>query len=156
MDARQFKLFQQITLDYFAKLAPDEEPRMGDAYLQFGDPELFDFTSMVRIHGEYDGCIYLTTTIPMLENLLEINGEPEVSERTLRDMCRELSNVLSGNASQAFGGNWDISVPISLDASDARELSLPESTFVMPIEWRGVESLLVVGLEPGKARENGG
>ncbi|MEL7059544.1 MAG: chemotaxis protein CheX, partial [Acidobacteriota bacterium] len=112
-----------------------------------GEPVLLDYTSLVEIHGEYDGCLYLTSPVPMLENLLEINGEPEVSQATLRDMCRELSNVLSGNASQAFGGNWDISVPISLEAADASELKLPPSAFVMPIEWRGDSSFLVVGLD---------
>ncbi|MEM9554012.1 MAG: chemotaxis protein CheX [Acidobacteriota bacterium] len=156
MDPKQFKLFQQITLDYFAKLAPGDEPTLGDAFLQFGEARLCDYTSLVRIHGEYDGCIFLTTPIAMLENLLEINGEPEVSPRTLRDMCRELSNVLSGNASQAFGGNWEISVPISLSASEVATLDLPDSTFVLPIAWRGVESLLVVGLTPGDVSENGG
>ena len=146
MDANQFKLFKQITLDYFSKLAPDEQPMMGEPYIQFGEPELLDYTALVEIEGEYDGCVYLSCPVPMLENLLSINGEPEVSERTLRDMCRELSNVLSGNASQAFGGNWDISVPKSLSKHDVGERRFPESTFVMPINWRGATSLLVVGL----------
>ena len=146
MDSTQFKLFKQITLDYFSKLAPEENPVMEDPYLAFGDPELFDFTSLVEIHGEYDGCIYLTSPVPMLEGLLEINGEPEISSRTLHDMCRELSNVLSGNASQAFGGNWEISVPQSLTFEEVQRLELPDSSFVMPIQWRGARSLLVVGL----------
>ena len=148
MDAKQLELFKRITLDYFVKLAPDEEPELQNPYIRFGDPDLFDYTSLVRIHGEYEGCIYLTSPVPMLENLLDINGEPEVSTRTLKDMCRELSNVLAGNASKAFHGNWDISVPISLTPESADALSLPDSTFVMPISWRGARSLLAVGLVP--------
>ncbi|MEM6455451.1 MAG: chemotaxis protein CheX [Acidobacteriota bacterium] len=150
MDPRQFKLFKQITLDYFAKLAPDgAAPTMEEPYMQFGDPVLLDHTSLVEIHGAYDGCLYLTLPIPMLHQLLAINGEPEISDRTLADMCRELANVLSGNASKAFGGNWDISVPQSLDAAGARQVAaMPDSTFVMPIRWRGATSFLVVGLTP--------
>ena len=151
MDPTQFKLFRQITLDYFSKLAPDEQPMMEEPYMAFGDPELFDYTSLVSIEGEYDGCVYITSPVPMLQGLLDINGETEVSERTLHDMCRELSNVLSGNASQAFGGNWQISVPRSLSRSEAVGIDLPDSSFVMPILWRGARSLLVVGLAPHKA-----
>ena len=119
---------------------------MEEPYLQFGEPSLLDYTSLIRIAGEYAGCIYLTAPIAMMEAVLEINGESERSERSRADMSRELSNVLSGNASQAFGGNWSISVPISLTRDDIDELDLPDSTFVMPIRWRGSRSLLVVGL----------
>ena len=146
MDATQFKLFQQITLDYFDKLAPGDEPAMAEPYLAFGDPVLADYTSLVEIHGEYDGCIYITSPSAMLEHLLDVHGEPEVSERTIRDMSRELSNVLAGNASQAFGGHWEISVPISLGPADLDSRTFPESAFVMPIDWRGARSLLVVAL----------
>lgn len=36
---------------------PDPLPRAHG--LDPGDPELFDYTSLVKIHGEYEGCIYL-------------------------------------------------------------------------------------------------
>lgn len=154
MDARQFQLFRQITLDYFAKLAPGEEPVLEAPYLQFGEPALLDYASLVRIRGEYEGCLYLTSPVPLLESLLVLNGEPEVSQRTLRDMCRELSNVISGNASQAFGGDWEISVPVSVSPEERAGLSLPRSAFVMPIRWRNATALLVIGLQPGG--RNGG
>jgi hypothetical protein len=148
MDVSQFQLFKQITLDYFAKLAPAEPPALEAPYLQFGGLPLLDYAALVRVVGELSGCLYLTSPVPMLQSLLQLHGEPEVSERTLRDMCRELSNVLSGNASQAFGGEWEISVPYSLDAAEFGALTLPPSAFVMPLRWRGATALLVVGLEP--------
>ena len=100
-----------------------------------------------RIEGEQDGCVYLTSPIELLGSLLAVNGESEVSERTLRDMCRELTNVISGNASRAFGGAWKISVPLSLGPTEIGQLALPASSFVMPIRWRGATALLVIGLE---------
>jgi hypothetical protein len=154
MDPQQLQLFKKITLDYFAKLSSADEPVLETPYLQFGDPVLLDYASLVRIRGEYEGCLYLTSPVPLLHNLLEAHGEAEVSERTLRDMCRELSNVLSGNASQAFSGDWEISVPQSLGPGELQTLRLPPSAFVMPIRWRGATALLVVGLEP--AARNGG
>ncbi len=148
MDSRQLQLFRSITLDYFAKLSPGNDPVLEEPYLQFGDPALLDYASLVRIKGAYEGCLYLTSPATLLHNLLRLHGEAEVSRRTLQDMCRELSNVLSGNASQAFGENWQISVPVSLGPGDFNGLRLPPSAFVMPIRWRGSTALLVVGLEP--------
>lgn len=147
MDPRQLDHFRQITLDYFAKLAPTDSPALRDPYLHFGDPELLEYTSLVEIHGRYRGCLCLTSSRPTLEELLRINGERESSERTLLDMCRELSNVLSGNASHAFGGEWEISVPRSLEPGKVPP-DLPPSAFVMPFDWRGDRSFLIIGLEP--------
>lgn len=146
MDPEQFHLFKQITLDFFAKLSPDEPPTVDSPYLQFGDPALLDYASLVRIRGMYDGCLYLTSPTAMLVGLLEAHGEAEVSERTLNDMCRELSNILSGNASRAFAGEWEISVPASLGPADLPLLQLPPTSFVLPIRWRGASTLLVIAL----------
>lgn len=154
MNPQQLQLFKKITLDYFAKLSPADEPVLEAPYLQFGEPVLLDYASLVLIRGEYEGCLYLTSPVSLLHSLLEAHGETEVSERTLRDMCRELSNVLSGNASQAFSGAWEISVPQSLGPEDFRHLQLPPSAFVMPIRWRGTTALLVIGLDP--VARNGG
>lgn len=155
MQADQLKLFQDITLQYFAKLAPGEPPAMEEPFLQFGAADgaavgaaSAGFTSLVEIRGEYDGCLYLVAPRAMLCELLAINGEPEVGEATLRDMCRELSNVLSGNASQAFGGNWEISVPFTLDPAELYRYPLPPTAFVMPFRWRGARSQLIVALLP--------
>jgi hypothetical protein len=146
MNPEEFKLFKRITLDYFEKLAPEQQPVMGEPHLRFGEPELLDYTSLIEIAGEYEGCIYLTSTTEMLKDVLVINGEHHDTPEHLKDMCQEFSNVLSGNASKAFGGNWHISVPRSLTRQEVEALDLPESTFVMPINWRDKQSLLVVGL----------
>lgn len=152
MDARQFQLFREITLDYFAKLSPDEPPAIDAPYLQFAEPALLDYASVVRIRGALEGCLYLTTPRAMLERLLAAHGEIEISERTLADLCRELANVLSGNASRAFAGAWEISVPASLGPRDLPALALPPTSFVLPLRWRGSSALLVIGLrEKGAA-----
>lgn len=148
MDATQLDLFRQITLDYFAKLAPDEPPELEEPYLQLAGRESLDRVSLVRIRGFYDGALYLAAPNPVLHELLNLLGEDEVSERTLADVCREVSNVLSGNANRAFGGDWEISVPHSLGPGELEGTELPPSSFVMPVRWRGHRFLLVVALEP--------
>src|SRR5262249_21025802 len=129
MNFEQFRLFKRITLDYFAKLAPDETPVLGEPHMHFGNPELLEYTSLIEIYGEYYGCIYLTSPAAMLRDVLRINGEASDSPELIKDMCQEFSNVLSGNASQAFGGNWKISVPRTLTRLEVEALDLPESTF---------------------------
>lgn len=152
MDPTQLQLFRRITLEYFAKLAPAEPPQLEEPYLEFGTAAFLDHGSLVRISGHYEGCLYLTASEKVLRELLALHGEAEVSERTLADVSREVSNVLSGNASRAFGGDWQISVPQSLDPEGFGALDLPPSTFVMPVSWRGSRFLLVIGLTP---REGG-
>lgn len=146
MTAEQLAHFKTITLDYFAKLAGGgDAPELSEAFMQFADPIVLDYTSLVAISGAYEGCIYITSDNVTLEALLELHGEREMSEVTRMDMCRELSNVLAGNAMYAFGDNWHISVPSSLSKIDFQTLQLPPSSFIMPIRWRSGQSYLVIG-----------
>ena len=148
MNADQLKIFQNITLAYFAKVAPQEKPpTLLEAYLQFGSPLLLDYTSLVQISGTYEGWLYITTTPKVLEALLAQHGEQALNDTTRFDMCRELSNVLAGNASHAFGADWTISVPQSIVGDQISTLKLPPSTFIMPFVWKEMESYVVVGLQ---------
>jgi chemotaxis protein CheX len=148
MNADQLKVFQNITLAYFAKMAPQEKtPVLEEAYLRFETPVLLDYTSIVHISGNYEGCLYITTTPKVLESLLGQHGEKEINDETRLDMCRELSNVLAGNASHAFGADWTISVPQSVTTDKISTLRLPSSTFIMPFLWQEIKSFLVVGLQ---------
>ncbi len=148
MNADQLKIFQNITLAYFAKMAPDEKPPvLEEAYLQFDTPLLLDFTSLIAISGSYEGCLYLTTGPAVLDVLLRRHGEQNINDATRLDMCRELSNVLAGNASHAFGADWTISVPQSVTTAEIPTLKLPPSTFIMPFVWKEMKSYVVVGLQ---------
>jgi len=148
MNADQLKIFQAITLAYFTKMAPREKPPvLQEAYLQFESSVLLDYTSIVHISGVYEGCLYITTMSSVLEALLDQLGEREINDVTRLDMCRELSNVLAGNASHAFGADWTISVPQSVASDKIFTLKLPPSTFIMPFVWKGMESYLAVGLQ---------
>lgn len=152
LEAGQVDVFKTITLDYFAKLAPGSlPPVIGEAFLQFEAPMLLDYTSFVRITGDYEGCVYLTVPRMMAEVLLGLHQETEISERTRTDICRELSNVLSGNASQAFGANWTISVPETVTRENAAAIVFPPATFAMPVDWCGARAYLVIGLHEREA-----
>lgn len=146
MDADQLRLFRQVTLDYFAKVAPATPPILEEPFLRFGQSLFLDRAAVVSIRGHYAGWLYLTVPNGVLESLLTAHGEAKIDGETLADVCREVSNVLAGNASQAFGGDWEISVPRSLERAEFEAEVLPPSSFVMPIVWGGGRSLLVVAL----------
>lgn len=147
MNAAQLQHFKTITLDYFGKLAEQEAPpTMGEAFLQFAEPVVLDYTSMVEISGELQGCVYMTSDARLVEQLLALHGEREVNDHTRMDMCREFSNVLAGNAMHAFGDDWHISVPRSLSREAANEVPWPASTLVLPLAWRDGQAFLVIGL----------
>lgn len=147
INAEQVKVFRDITLDYFGKIDQDSSSvQVGEAYLQFNQPLLLDYTSAVQIKGDYYGAVYITLPSAMIEQLLISHQETEISDRTRADMCRELSNVLSGNASRAFGTGWQISVPISITPENMERLSLPEASFILPASWRKHQWFLVLAL----------
>ncbi len=148
IDARQLEIFRNNTLDYFQKVAPGQPaPIPGTAYLIFDPPPFLGYAGAVDISGPLVGLIYLTTEALTLDKLIELNGSQPGEESLRLDMCRELSNVISGNASKAFGPAWTISVPRSLGPDSARELSFPGATFTLPVEWMSSTFQLVVGLK---------
>jgi chemotaxis protein CheX len=147
MDANQLDIFRRITLDYFAKLAPDAPPPTpAPAFIRFENPDFLDYASVVKIDGPLEGCLYITAPRATLDRLLALHGQKLMSEEVRLDMCRELSNVLSGNASKAFGSQWHISIPTSLTLSELPSLTLPAATFTMPVDWLGETFYIVVGL----------
>ncbi len=147
MEPSQLDIFRSITLDYFAKLAPNSPPpRPAAAFIRFEHPEFLDYASVVTISGPLHGCLYLTTPRSTLDRLLVLHGHNDSDDNTRLDMCRELSNVLSGNASNAFGSQWHISVPNSITSAEVGALPLPPATFTMPVEWLGETFFIVVGL----------
>lgn len=146
MTAEQLQHFKNITLDYFMKLAGDASPpEFSEAFIQFAEPVTLDYISLISISGPYEGCIYMTTEGSILDDLLHLHGEVEISERTRMDMCRELSNVLAGNAMHVFGEEWQISVPQSMGRDAFTGINLPPSIFIMPISWRSGQSYLAIG-----------
>jgi hypothetical protein len=151
MNSEELKIFQNITFDYFAKMAPDAAPpALEEAYLLFEKPILLDYTSLVTIAGAYEGCLCLTVSAGLVGRLLQLHGEPKDEEAVRLDMCRELSNILSGNANRAFGENWSISVPQTYPSDGAEGRNFPGCTFVMPFSWNGSAGCLVIGLERKK------
>ncbi len=84
----------------------------------------------------------------LLKVLLLSIGEQDTSTDNMCDMVGEVANTISGNARREFGQDFMISVPIVV-AGRLDQIVVPEQlrSFVIPINWRGYDSSLVISLE---------
>ena len=94
------------------------------------------------------GGIYVTCGLPFLIDLIpKVIGTSDNSPAMIKDMVGELANTISGNATKAFGKNFNISVPIILEGVP-KSLTLPidTPTYVIPVQWQSHKLFLVVGI----------
>lgn len=121
-------------------------------YLLEGMPEVMDFTSVIGISGELQGCIYYTAPRRMVDRLLKLVNEPEPTDELRCDMVGEVANTLSGNARRQLGPGFMISTPVVIQGRPDR-LVWPKATacFGIPILWQDIKSLLMVCLADNPA-----
>ena len=118
--ARALGLVNVHLLDHFI-LTDTEYFSMRDA----NRLPIYDFTGVIGISGERQGCVYFTAHRDLLRQLLLHVGEADVSDNNLCDLVGEIANTISGNARRHFGPNFMISVPVVV-AGNAQPLSFAE------------------------------
>ena len=79
-----------------------------------------EFTGIIGVSGDKQGCIYLTATREMLGQILLAMGEPEIDPGLFNDVIGEITNTVSGNARKVMGPGFMISVPICPSIRRAR------------------------------------
>jgi chemotaxis protein CheX len=84
----------------------------------------------------------------LAEIVTEYSGAASPSLAVIKDMAGEMANTVAGNASLAFGSEFQISVPVVL-VGRPEQLDLPTRvpTFIIPIEWKKYKAYLAVGVE---------
>lgn len=148
MDEQELRVFIDIVSQYFERQT-GRLPEIGSPYL--GEPTvlpIYDFTGVIGISGERQGCVYFTANRDLLKQLLLHVGELDVSDSNLRDLVGEAANTISGNARQYFGPNFMISVPIVI-SGDANLIQVPRNVkaYILPLRWHKLEAVLVVSLQ---------
>ena len=138
--------FVQAVARYFrdiAGLAVEVE----SPYLLAGEPPISDFTAVIGVSGDLQGCVYYSAPRAMIDALLRFAGEESPTDDLRCDMVGEAANTLSGNARKHLGSGFMISVPIVLQGRPDR-LAWPKNTacFVIPIRWDECRSLLLLCL----------
>lgn len=151
MTDEEIKVFIDGAVRYFERVA-NEPAEVDTPYLKGEDSVTLDFTGVIGISGRHRGAVYFTSGADQLGELLRRLGEPDLSYENLEDLVGEIANTIAGNARQFFGSEFLISVPIVLSGRPER-ISFPRhlKSFVIPINWRGYRSYLIICLEPAQA-----
>lgn len=148
MKDTELKHFVDSVLDYF-KTGTGIGADVGVPYIQnSADNELLEYTGIIGLSGKRRGGVYITSSAAFLADLVNhILKIDEVTVQVKKDMAGELANTIAGNVIEAFGNNFDISVPIVIEGAP-KSLALPTvtPTFVIPILWKSHKAFLHVGL----------
>ncbi|HEX5125622.1 MAG TPA: chemotaxis protein CheX [Rhodocyclaceae bacterium] len=148
MDEQQLRVFVDIVQQYFERQtgrAPEiGSPHLGDATAL----PIYDFTGVIGISGERQGCVYVTARRDLLRALLLQVGETDVSDNNMCDLAGEVANTVSGNARMHFGSDFMISVPIIVQGT-AQAIQVPRNikAYIIPLRWHKQEAALVVSLQ---------
>lgn len=139
-------IFVQAIMHYFNHItgipAETETP-----YLQEATSDINDYTAVIGVSGDLQGCVYYTAPQPMLDQLLSFVAEHEPTDELRCDMAGEVANTLSGNARRQLGAGFMISTPVVIQGKPERLVTYKGSPcFVIPIKWRDMRSLLMISL----------
>jgi chemotaxis protein CheX len=107
-----------------------------------------EYTGIIGVSGDKQGCIYLTATKDMLGHVLLAMGEPEIDASLFNDVIGEITNTVSGNARKTLGSGFMISVPIVVTGRP-EHIHFPRNydIGVVPFTWNGHRASLVVCLQ---------
>jgi chemotaxis protein CheX len=112
------------------------------------DRVILDFSAVIGISGSQRGCVYYTASREMIVDLLPHFGESDINDDLLADCVGEIANTISGNAREFLGPNFMISVPVVF-CGRPDDVRFPQDApvFVLPIEWNGHRSSLILCLK---------
>ena len=147
MTDEEIKVFIDGAMRYFERVS-GQAATVETPYLRGDESVSSDFTGVIGISGRHRGAVYFTAGKAMLSDLLARLGEREATPQYLGDLVGEVANTIAGNARRYYGQDFLISVPVVLRGRP-EEISFPRhlKSFVIPIEWQGHLSYLIVCLE---------
>ncbi len=148
MRESELKIFVEGVSNFFNRLGPDVV-EVGVPYIKEGNQFISEITGIIGLTGQRKGGIFITCSLPMVDDVsLAYSGMADNSPEARRDMIGEIANTISGNASDAFGSDFQISVPVVITGKPERvDMPTRVPTFVIPIQWKNHKAYLVVGVE---------
>lgn len=146
--AAELKIFVEGVLRYFNTIT-STPANVGVPYMKGAGYVIEEVTGIIGLTGKRKGGIYITCPREMVAQIVkEYLGVEEASLTAIKDLAGEMANTVAGNASLAFGADFQISVPVVL-VGKPEQIDLPArvSTFIIPIEWKSFKAFLAVGVE---------
>lgn len=114
-----------------------------------GNQFINEITGFIGLTGKRKGGIFVTCSNAMVDDvIIAYTGAEDKSAEARKDMIGEIANTISGNASDAFGTDFQISVPVVISGKpEGVDMPARVPTFVIPVQWRSHKAYLVVGVE---------
>lgn len=148
MQDSELKTFVNSISNYFNRLG-EAKLTVGIPYVKEGNQFIGEITGVIGLTGKRKGGIFFTCPMGMVDDVIrDYTSIEDKSLEARKDMIGEIANTISGNASEAFGNDFQISVPIVITGKpDGVDMPTRVPTFVVPIEWKSHKAYLVVGVE---------
>ena len=145
MKEEQLQVFLAGVKKYFHQTA-GEEILVGTPYLVENTmPAAQYYSGVIAVSGRHKGIVYFTSPGDMIRQMLDLMGEPDISESNMMDLVGEVANTIAGNARKKFGERFEISVPFVIrGAPDEIMLPRQNRSFVIPLEWKMHKAAIVV------------
>ncbi len=148
MKESELKVFVEGVLRYFGTVT-SQPAKVGIPYVKASDHTIEEITGIIGLTGKRKGGIFITCPRDMVTEIVrEYLGQSEPNLTTIKDLAGEMANTVAGNASLAFGSDFQISVPVVL-VGKPEQIDLPTRvpTYIFPIEWKSHKAYLAVGVE---------
>lgn len=132
-------------IDHLKRLHAD----VGTPYLvENKQPLVHDITGIIGVSGHHKGCVYFTAPRNFLRKVAASQGDANIDDDNLLDLCGEIANTIAGNARAEFGKQFMISVPMVVDGMP-KSLHLPQNarSYAIPISCSQDSPALIVCLE---------
>ena len=148
MKQEEIQVFITGTINYFDEVT-GVKAELDIPYTKGSEQIVLDYTGHIGISGSRKGGLYITCTRGMLEEITrKILLTEEVDDQSVFDMIGEIANTIAGNARTSFGAEFNISVPtIFKGKPDNFRIILRTPVVVLPINWKGYQAFLVVGID---------
>jgi chemotaxis protein CheX len=123
------------------------------------DHLLYDYSAVIGVSGSQRGMVYFSAPHPMVVELIANLGVKVNDESMCADYVGEIANTMAGNAREYFDSSFMISVPVVFSGQTAEQrVHFPRETpaFVIPLEWNGHQSSLIICLRDNTANSDQG
>ena len=140
------RLFVDSVTRYF-RVTTQQEPHITSAYLATQEIQAHAFNGIVSFSGSYNGHVIVSMPPKLLRELLLLQKETDISDSNLLDAVGEIANTLAGNARKQFGGDLEISSPLTLQGDMGTRARVRKRPFVITLKWNHQNALVCVDME---------
>jgi chemotaxis protein CheX len=157
MTEDDLKIFIQGTERFFTNVTAMPAKVSTPYIMESDDRVVYDFSAIIGVSGSQRGCVYYSAPREMVKELVGHLGETKTTDDILADYVGEIANTVSGNARETLGTNFMISVPVVFSGSAGGDVRFPRDipAFVIPLEWKGHQSSLIIALKENVAADGG-